>query len=209
MRGWLTARGGVPVLIWALAIAGGILSLCETPLWWFGGSLLVAAITLVLREYKVELAALLERARAPRRLLGRERVPLAFATDAACIAFVCFIATVMMWDMVAGQRPVSHDHTVHYFKAWQLHHDLLPHGKLYGWSNRMFAGYPANYLYPPGADLWVNAVHALFLGAMSFSQAYAIAFWFFHVFSGLAVYRFGRAASAGRCVGHAGRRRCA
>jgi hypothetical protein len=103
-----------------------------------------------------------------------------------------WIATAMMWSLYQGGRPVSHDHTVHYFEAWQLHHDMLAHGKLFGFSQRWFAGYPVSYLYPPGAALWVNAVYALAFGALSFSQAYAAAFWLFHVFTGLAVYRFGR-----------------
>ena len=50
-------------------------------------------------------------------------------------AIVC-VASVMMWDLVEGERPVSHDHTVHYFKAWQLHEHFLSEGRLLGWSHR-------------------------------------------------------------------------
>ena len=192
VRSWLMFRDGVGAAALVLCAAGGVLSLAETPVWWFGGSLLLAGLVLGARAFEPELRALAAFMRAPRRLLGRETTLQALGTDALCIVIVAFIGTVMMWSLVKGERPVSHDHTVHYFKAWQLHRYFLPHGKLLGWSNRMFAGYPVNYLYPPGADLWVNAVHALFFGALNFSRAYAVAFWFFHVFTGLAVYAYGR-----------------
>ena len=106
---------------------------------------------------------------------------------------IVLIATRDDGEVTAGERPVSHDHTIHYFKAWQLHEYLLSRvASCYGFSHRWFAGYPVNYLYPPGADLWVNAVAALSFGWLRFSQAYAVAFWLFHIFTGLALYRFGR-----------------
>ena len=83
---------------------------------------------------------------------------------------------------------------MHYFNAWQLHEDFLAKGRLHGWSHRMFAGYPVSYLYPIGTSLWINAVYALGLGLLTFSQAYAVAVWSFHMFTGLACYALGRVA---------------
>jgi hypothetical protein len=192
LRGVLLARRGAPASGVLLLLLGGVLASADTPLWWFGGSLLLAAAVLFSRAFDPELSALGARLREPRRVLGRERQPLSLLTELLCMAVVVWVASVMMSEIASGERPVSHDHTIHYFKAWQLHRDFLPHGKLYGWSHRWFAGYPVNYLYPPGADLWVNAVHALCLGLLDFSSAYALAFFLFHVFTGLAVYRLGR-----------------
>ncbi|MET0389262.1 MAG: hypothetical protein ABW321_25035, partial [Polyangiales bacterium] len=61
-----------------------------------------------------------------------------------------------------------------------------------GFSHRWFAGYPVNYLYPIGTDLFVNLVDYLGLGLISFERAYGVAFWLFHVLTGYAGYRLGR-----------------
>jgi hypothetical protein len=187
----LRSRAGILAAGALLAIIGGVLCFAATPLWWFGGALLSSALVLFARAFNPELRAVLS---------GRTVVPTRALAEISCLAVITAFATVMMADIVGGQRPVSRDHTIHYAKAWLLHSHLLPTGRLFGWTNQWFAGYPANYLYPPGADLWVNAVHALFFGANSFSQSYAIAFWLFHVFSGIAVYRLGRLVG-GRAVG--------
>ncbi len=192
LRARLLARGGAPIAAVLLLVAAGVLLLGDTPLWWFGGALLASALTLLWRAFEGERRALVEWLRRPRRVLGREIVPLPVIVDLACVTVVVVIASVMMSEITNGERPVSHDHTIHYFKAWQLHKHFLPRFKLYGWSHRWFAGYPVNYLYPPGADLWVNAVSALSFGWLRFSESYAVAFWLFHIFTGLALYRFGR-----------------
>lgn len=179
---------------------GAVLAAAESPLWWFGGTLLLTGASLVLRFSAPARQRWAEQLGRPRRWLGITVVPLALCAELACLTIIVGVGLVMMRDSLGGERPVSHDHTVHYVKAWLLHQKFLPHGRLYGWSNSWFAGYPVSYLYPPGADLWVNAMYALGFGALSFSQAYAFAFVLFHVFTGLSVYRFGRVVG-GRSVG--------
>ncbi|HMI90624.1 MAG TPA: hypothetical protein VK509_04635, partial [Polyangiales bacterium] len=44
----------------------------------------------------------------------------------------------------------------------------------------------------PGADMFITAVYAACFGALTFSQAYAVGFWLFHLLTGLSVYAFGR-----------------
>jgi hypothetical protein len=188
----LRTREGMPACGIVLLALGVGLCFVDTPIWWFGGALLASGLTVLRRAFSGELHASLERLRRPRRWLGLEFIPLGVLTDVLYAGVVIVMGTTMMWDVAGGERPVSHDHTIHYFKAWLLHTHLLPHGNLFGWSHAWFAGYPANYLYPPGADLWVNAVHAMCLGALSFSRAYALAFLLFHVGTGLVVYRLGR-----------------
>jgi hypothetical protein len=200
LRGVGSGQRGALALSALLVSAGAGLSLLETPLWWFGGALLIAGATVLGRALRDPWAAAAERLRAPRSWSGIELSPLALCLEALCVGAVLSVGTVMMWDVTGGERPVSHDHTVHYARAFRLHEQLLPSGRLFGFSHDWFAGLPANYLDPPGADLWVNAVHALSFGTISFSRAYAYAFWFFYLFAGLAVYRLGRLAG-GRWVG--------
>ncbi|MDH5673262.1 MAG: hypothetical protein OEZ06_14000 [Myxococcales bacterium] len=191
LRGRLVAHG--PRLGLLLLAAGGVL-LCfgGTPLWWLGASMVTVVLTLTAATEAPALAALASWLRRPRSVgVSTVRVDRLLWDVGYCLALIA-IGSVMMWEIVGGERPVSHDHTVHYFKAWQLHEHFLKEGRLFGWSQRWFAGYPVNYLYPIGADLWVNAVHALSLGALSFSAAYGAAFWLFHLFTGLAGYRLGR-----------------
>jgi hypothetical protein len=172
--------------------AGIGLGAAETPLWWFGGALALSGLVLLLRVFAGPLAGLAERLKEPRRFRGFTIQPHALLVDLSCMAALSIVATLTMKQITLGERPVSHDHTIHYVKAWLLHEQFLPRGRIIGWSHDWFAGFPFGYLYPPGADLWVNAVHALSFGALTFSQAYGIAFWLFHVFTGISVYLFGR-----------------
>jgi hypothetical protein len=176
----------------SMGVTGGVLIALGTPAWWLGGALACATAVLLRHALREPVDALARRLDAPRRWLGIEVQPRMLVFDVAYVALLAAIASVMMAEILGGERPVSHDHTVHYFKAWQMHEHFLPQGRLQGWSHRWFAGDPVNYLYPIGADLCVNLVHALSFGAMTFSQAYARAFWLFHVFTGYAGYRFGR-----------------
>jgi hypothetical protein len=188
----------------ALLTAGGIpLCLLDTPMWWLGGAMLVSAASLVGGELLERAGSLargpLARLGAPRRVLGREVSARDALLELLAVAAVAFVAVVMMRDLLGGERPVGRDHTIHFAKAWLLHTDLLPKGHIYGWTHDWFAGYPANYLYPPGGDLWVNATHALSFGALSFSQAYAFAFLLFHVLTGVSAYVLARTV-CGRTV---------
>lgn len=204
VRDWFAAlgRGRAPLrlAIAAMALLGLVLASSDPPLWWFGGTLLLVSGSLLLRETAAERQRLARVLSRPRARLGFGVHPLSALKELLCIAVITLVALVMMRDLLGGERPVSHDHTVHYLKAWLLHREFLPRGQLYGWSHSWFAGYPVSYLYPPGADLWVNAVYALGFGALTFGQGYALAFVLFHLFTGWSMYRFGRVIG-GRAVG--------
>lgn len=176
----------------ALAVAGAVLIERGTPLWWLGASFWVGAALCVHHGWRAPLAAASAWALTPRRLFGRTLAVGPVLLELTYMAILIWVATVMMRDVFYGARPISHDHTVHYVKAYQLHEHFLPNWRLHGYSHRWFAGYPVDYLYPIGTDLFVNLVHALGLGLMRFSQSYGIAFWLFHVLTGIAGYRFGR-----------------
>ena len=175
-----------------LAIAGALLIARGTPLWWFGASALVGAALCVRHALAPQLELLSTLLSREVNVRGRSVVPKVLLLDVAYCTVLIWVATVMMRDLIVGVRPISHDHTVHYFKAWQLHQHFLPRLRLHGFSHRWFAGYPVNYLYPVGTDLFVNLVDYLGLGLLSFERAYGIAFWLFHVSTGYAGYRLGR-----------------
>jgi hypothetical protein len=195
------APGGRAVLLAVLALgAAGIpLAVADTPLWWLGGSMLLAAGTLLARVHGSRLRARALALNAPRALRGLSVRPLEVLADVICAGIVLWLGATMMWDLAGGERPVGHQHAEHYARAFQLHERLASTGRLLGFSHDWFAGYPGYYVDPPGADLWVNAVHALGFGALGFGAAYALAVLLVHLLSGIAVYRFGRIVAGPPC----------
>jgi|GEM_PF-3059974 len=187
-------RSQLPAVLAAigLIVLGAILIACGTPLWWFGASSWVGATLCLSIAFAPQWAELFGWLGQERSIRGRSYVLSTLLLDLLYGGLLVWVATVMMRDLIFGVRPISHDHTVHYFKAWQLREYFLPRFQLHGFSHRWFAGYPVNYLYPVGTDLFVNAVDLLGFGTFSFARAYGIAFWLFHVFTGLAGYRLGR-----------------
>lgn len=108
------------------------------------------------------------------------------------LALFVGVVAAMFPAQALGDRPIDHDHTVHFFRAWQLR-DFLGDGRFFGWSHRWFAGYPVQYLYPIGADFWVLAVWALGLGFWTLDTAYGLAFVLFWALQGWSTYLAGRA----------------
>jgi hypothetical protein len=194
-RAWPSVRARLAPTLVALILAGAGLGLvlAGTPLWWFGASCWVGCAVCLWHAYREPRLALLAWLRRERRVRGRAFVLGDLLLELTYLGVIVWVATFMMRDIFSGARPISHDHTVHYFKAWQLHEHFLPRFRLHGFSHRWFAGYPVNYLYPIGTDLFVNLVDYATLGLLGFNHAYGIAFWLFHVLTGYAGYRFGRA----------------
>jgi len=102
-------------------------------------------------------------------------------------ALILLFVTVLLPGQLAGHRPASWDHVVHYTKAVSFAH-RLPALDLWGWDWSMYAGYPTEYGYPLTAEVVVTAVFGLALGTISLSHAYALAFFGVYVFGAGAVY---------------------
>ena len=185
----------------ALSMVVGLAFMFGTaPFWWIGSGFIAGGIAVLLWSSRPDFVRLAEWLRTPRTVYRFEFRPSTLLLEVGCLLILAIVATVMMPEAAMGQRPVDHDHTVHYYKAWQLTHEFLGEGRLYGWSNAWFAGYPAQYLYPIGADLLVALVYVLTLGLAGFSSAYAWALWIFWILCGYVVYRFG-ANAFGRWAG--------
>lgn len=165
----LVVRGPLPHAWLALGVLGAVLSAGAARL-----HPLLAGKRLRLRAHSIPVRSLL--------------------VELACIAVLVAITCVLLPGGILGDRPVSKDHTVHFMKALETRRLLLSHGEILGWSHRFFAGYPHNFLYPPGADLLVVAVHVATLGLASMSAAYGVAVWLTIFGGAYAVYRFGAAA---------------
>ena len=72
-----------------LALLGVPLAAADTPLWWFGGTLLLTAGMLLLQLTQALRARWLERLRQPRRLLGIAIRPLPLLAELASVAVLC------------------------------------------------------------------------------------------------------------------------
>ncbi len=90
----------------------------------------------------------------------------------AAPALLLAVTLVLYGRLLLGDFPINHDHPVMLFRAWNTGSQMLSHSSLTGFSTMMFAGYPANELYPIGTDLLVCGVRALFLGTISWETAY-------------------------------------
>jgi hypothetical protein len=116
----------------------------------------------------------------------KKRTPL--FTDFCCLLLVCGACSFMYWRAASGDRPISGDHTLHYFRFWQFITELVPQHKLFGWSNLWFGGEPVSYLYPVGGSVWAAMVYWLGFGLFTLDQAYATAVWLAYAVEGIAIY---------------------
>ncbi|MEM1347829.1 MAG: protein-disulfide reductase DsbD domain-containing protein, partial [Myxococcota bacterium] len=185
------------LLLFSLCCVLGVwLCTGSAPLWWFGVGVLGATGAIGWAWNHKRIATFWERLSEERRVGPVTVVWSEVLIEAAVVVLFVAIAAWMMPRALLGDRPINHDHTVHYFKAWQLWEHFLSQGKLFGWSHHWYAGYPPQYLYPFGADLWVLGVWALGLGALSLSAAYGVAIAVFWAFFGWSVYALGRATGS-------------
>ncbi|QED33929.1 hypothetical protein FRD00_18765 [Persicimonas caeni] len=183
-----------------LAVVGVLALFAERPFPWLGAALLAGAAAVAVRTAREPLTRLRDWLAEPRKLWGIEYSALEWVYGFLSLGVIVAVAAAILPEAALGDRPVDHDHPVHFFKAWQLQQDFLADGRLWGWSHKWFAGYPAQYLYPIGADLWVNAVQWASLGLLELGQAYGVAFFLLWVLMGYSVYAFAR-VGFGRWVG--------
>lgn len=84
------------------------------------------------------------------------------------------MATALLWELALGRMPASRDHAIHYYQTWILVDELIPSGRLAGWSLRLNHGYPFGETYPVLAYLVTAAGHLLTFGLMSLRASYAL-----------------------------------
>lgn len=86
----------------------------------------------------------------------------------------------LLWELVLGHTPASRDHAIHYFQTWILVDEMIPSGRLIGWSERFNNGYPFGDSYPVLGYVWMAAAHLLSFGLVPLRVSYAwgvLAMW--------------------------------
>jgi len=106
---------------------------------------------------------------------------------------ISLLVVVYYRNLLTGAFPISHDHPAHMFNAWLTSDVLIPSGRLSGWTDFWFAGYPGNELYGPGGNLWVSMFRYLSLGQLDYGTTYGLAIFGLFLLIPLSVYALGRA----------------
>ena len=109
----------------------------------------------------------------------------------AAVLLLGLVVLILYGRLLLGDLPVNHDHPVFLFRAWNTG-QLLAAGSWFGYSPYQFIGYPANQLYPIGADLLVCLVRALSAGLLGWQAACAVALFIFILARTLAYWALGR-----------------
>jgi hypothetical protein len=89
------------------------------------------------------------------------------------IVLVAF-AGMLHCRLLEGPFLAKGDHQIHIFKAWLLNERLIPSGRLIGWTNMAYAGYPEGMYYSIGGYLYLGLVKLLTLGLADWHRVYGI-----------------------------------
>lgn len=137
--------------------------------------MLLAAVTHDLARWTAIAAVLATAVPAARAL--RERLgpiePTSPWLRALPAALLVAVTAWMLWPLIGGEPPASRDHAIHYFWARILVDEMLPSGRLSGWTERFNHGFPFGEGYPTLGVLWVSAFHLLSFGAIGLRHSYA------------------------------------
>jgi hypothetical protein len=103
------------------------------------------------------------------------------------------IMVLLLHDLALGRPPASRDHGVHLLQTRTLIEELIPTGRLRGWTQSLNAGYPFGDSYPVLGYVLTGATSLITGGLVPLRVSYAwglLAVW---VLSTLAVVALGRA----------------
>ncbi|EDM76032.1 hypothetical protein PPSIR1_32984, partial [Plesiocystis pacifica SIR-1] len=122
-----------------------------------------------------------EGARTPReRAFAWARAGLDGLRRAAPLLVVLAVAWPLLGELALGHAPASRDHGIHYFQMRILVDELIPQGRLAGFSDRLNTGYPFGDSYPVLGYLLTGAAYLLSGGLVDPRTSYAwglLAIW--------------------------------
>ncbi len=87
------------------------------------------------------------------------------------LVLVTFVA--LFWEPLLGRPPATRDHGIHYYQTHLLLTELLPSGRLWGWSPSFGAGYPFGESYPTLGYLVAGLAHVVSFGLVDERTSYA------------------------------------
>jgi hypothetical protein len=181
---WLRENGAT--LAAGLAAAAALVSLAlpaSLPWRWAAAFALVLALPRLWRRFGPPALVRLDATAPPWRELAARFGPYLAVTAVALAA---------LGPVALGRAPVSQDHANHYLHTAILAQDMLPSGRLFGWTDRLGIGYPFGDLHYTLCYL-VNALpHLLSFGAIGLQASYAIGVCLAWIVSGLAVTALSR-----------------
>lgn len=83
------------------------------------------------------------------------------------------VTALLMWPMVTGEMPVSQDHANHYLAMRVFVDDLLAHGRVFGWTDKISSGLPFGDVYATMIYIVPAAATLLSGGIIPFEVSYA------------------------------------
>jgi hypothetical protein len=107
---------------------------------------------------------------------------------AIVVAVGAWLYAPLLW----GDLPIDHDHPMMLLRAWMTGRQLATGGLPNGFSPILFAGGPADGMYPVGADLLVVLFRVVTLGLASWETAYCWSLLVAILAGPLAMYALGR-----------------
>ncbi|MBM4395428.1 MAG: hypothetical protein FJ087_07035 [Deltaproteobacteria bacterium] len=103
---------------------------------------------------------------------ARRRLPAGRAAEWGAPLLVLAVGVFLYAPLAAGDMPLNHDHPVLALRAWMMGQAIADHGTPYAYSPTLFAGIPADGLYPIGTDLLVGLVRVVTFGLAGWETAY-------------------------------------
>jgi len=94
----------------------------------------------------------------------KDRIPL---------ALVLVFCVWLLGDLLLGRPPASRDHGIHLYQVHLLLEDMLPRGRLMGWTDQFNNGLPFGEAYPWFPHLWAALPHLLSGGLIPVRVGYA------------------------------------
>lgn len=160
LRPWL--RPGLALV--ALLGAGGFLLASRTvapvPRW------IATAVVLL------ALGGLWPHLRAGLALAGRPVAARPRIATALPLVLVAAGVVAALWPLSSGVMPIGQDHPYHYLSTHVMAKDMLAHGRLFGWTDRVSTGLPFGDAYGHGVYLWTSLLHVASFGAIPVRASY-------------------------------------
>ncbi len=105
------------------------------------------------------------------RFLVRRPLPQLRLAAPVLVLLAAYVG--LFWELLLGRPPASRDHAIHYFQTRLLWDELIPTGRLWGWSDTLGAGYPYGESYPVLGYLLGGLSNAATFGLVGPRASYA------------------------------------